>query len=166
MDYEPPEWLRAVNQALLDADTAITRDGDSWELSEIANHVGTLNELKVVMGIIYDSLTSLLSDQMGQMPEITTATGIKIEKKVSTSRKAWKHTDLAHAVARRLADMSIDLDTGEVTMSTQEIAEKMLDFVQPSYWRIKPLEQIGVNPDHFCEVGDIKEGIIVRKAMK
>lgn len=166
MEYELPEWLRAINQALLDADTAITENRQTWDLAEIADYVGSLNELKATFGIVYDALTSLLSERMGQMPEITTSTGMKIEKKMSTGRKAWQHADLAQVVAQRLADMSIDLDTGEVTMSSQQIAEKMLEFVQPSYWRIKPLEQIGINPDHFCEVGDTKEGIIVRKAMK
>jgi hypothetical protein len=40
----------------------------------------------------------------------------------------------------------------------------MLDFVQPSYWRVKELAKFGINADNYCEVGDYKTNIIVRKA--
>jgi hypothetical protein len=61
-------------------------------------------------------------------------------------------------------ESSVDLDTGEVLLSPQEIAVKMLDFVQPSYWRVKELAKFGINADNYCEVGDYKTNIIVRKA--
>ena len=67
-------------------------------------------------------------------------------------------------VARRLDDISVDMDTGERTMSAQEMVIKVLDYVQPSYWRVKELGKIGISADKFCEVGETKESIIVRKA--
>lgn len=90
--------------------------------------------------------------------------GAKIEVRTASDRKKWVHADLAHAVSKRLMDMSVDMDTGEVLMSPEEIANKMLDYVQPSYWRVKELAKIGINADQFCEVGEYKTNIIIRKA--
>ena len=45
-------------------------------------------------------------------------------------------------------------------MSQQEMIEKMLLYVQPSYWRVKELSNIGVNADNFCEVDEPKTNII------
>ena len=56
------------------------------------------------------------------------------------------------------------MDTGEVLYSQQEIVAKLLDFVQPSYWRVKELQKIGIDADLYCEVGETKTSIIVRKA--
>jgi hypothetical protein len=55
------------------------------------------------------------------------------------------------------------MDTGEIVMSQEDMIANVLDYVQPSYWRIKELQNIGINPDHFCEVGETKTSIIVRK---
>ena len=78
-------------------------------------------------------------------------------------RKGWKHLELGSAVAERLVKMSIDMDTGEVTKSPKEIAEEMLAYCAPSYWRIKELNKIGLNADNFSETGELKTSIIVRK---
>ena len=40
---------------------------------------------------------------------------------------------------------------------------KLLDYLQPSYWRIKELSKLGINADQYCEVGELKTSIIVRK---
>jgi hypothetical protein len=66
-------------------------------------------------------------------------------------------------VARRLVFESIDMETGEIMVSPEQLILKVLDFVQPSYWRIKELSKIGINADKFCEVGEHKTNIIVRK---
>jgi hypothetical protein len=55
------------------------------------------------------------------------------------------------------------MDKGEVIMKSIEIAMKRLDYVLPSYWRIKELSKLGINADQYCEVGELKTSIIVRK---
>jgi hypothetical protein len=101
---------------------------------------------------------------IGDEQEINLASGIKIEKNSSYERKGWKHKDLGSAVADKLMKMSVDMDTGEIMKSPQEIALDMLTYCAPSYWRVKELNKIGINPDNYCEVGDLKTSIIVRKA--
>ena len=101
---------------------------------------------------------------MGNMGVVETMSGATIEKKTGADRKKWEHSKLASAVAERLSDMSVDMDTGEIMKSPQEIALDMLTYCAPSYWRVKELNKIGINPDNYCEVGDLKTSIIVRKA--
>jgi len=55
------------------------------------------------------------------------------------------------------------MDTGEVLKSPREIAMDMVTYCAPSYWRVKELNKIGINPDNYCEVGELKTSIIVRK---
>lgn len=96
--------------------------------------------------------------------EVSASNGQTIEKKFGSDRKGWEHEKLASEVLRRLQSMSVDMDTGEVLISSEEIAMKLLDYVQPSYWRTKELNKIGINADNYCEVGDVKTSIIIRKA--
>jgi stalled ribosome rescue protein Dom34 len=163
---ELPDWLQNVNSALLDADAAITSNANEWTVEEACDLLAQLNSLKAAFGTVYDTMAHVASEKLGDMPEITTSDGSKIEKKVSSTRRGWQHKNLATAVAERLSNMSVDMDTGEIVMTPQELAEKMLDYVQPSYWRLRELDSIGINADMYCEVGDAKESIIVRKAKK
>lgn len=122
-----------------------------------------LNYLKRDISVVYDTFAGALSEIMGPTESLFLPDGTTIEKKSSYDRKGWKHADLGSAVADRLVKMSIDMDTGEVMKSPKEIAEEMLTYCAPSYWRIKELNKIGLNADNFSEVGDLKTSIIVRK---
>ena len=99
-----------------------------------------------------------------QTNEATASNGQLIEKKTAYDRKGWEHEKLATEVLRRLGQTSVDMDTGEVILSSEEIALKLLDYVQPSYWRVKELSKLGINADMYCEVGEEKTNIIIRKA--
>lgn len=121
-----------------------------------------LHAIKGDIASVFSQFSLLLSDKI-TIDEVTASNGQKIEKKSAFDRKGWKHEDLASEVLRRLNDLSVDMDTGEVVMSSNEIAMKLLDYVQPSYWRIKELSKLGINADQFCEVGELKTSIIVRK---
>lgn len=123
-----------------------------------------LNFLKRDMSLVYDTFAHALGELMGAMDAILLPDGSSIEKKSSYDRKGWKHAELGSAVAERLVKMSVDMDTGEVTKSPQQIAEEMLSYCAPSYWRIKELNKIGLNADNYSEVGELKTSIIVRKA--
>ena len=64
-------------------------------------------------------------------------------------------------VFERLQQSSVDMDTGEVTLSTEEIVNRILDYVQPSYWRVGALNDLGINADQYCEVGEPKTNIAI-----
>ena len=133
-----------LEQGLLDF---IQNNSDPEILAEV---VSRLHLLKGHVGLLYDELTASFADALGNTAELSLEDGTKIEKKWSSTRRGWQHKDIASAVSRRLAERSIDVETGEVTMTAQEIAEHMLDYVQPSYWKTKP-------------VAETKTSIIVRR---
>jgi hypothetical protein len=93
---------------------------------------------------------------------VETQSGATIEKKSAVDRKKWDHPKLANCVAERLNEMSVDMDTGERTMTATEMVEKLLDYAAVSYWRVGKLGELGINPDLYCEQGDSKTSIIVR----
>jgi hypothetical protein len=134
------------------------------EIDEAAEGLAKLNFAKRELSVIYDSFAHGVGNLMGSSGMIETASGITIEKKTAADRKKWRHPELATRVAERLSEMSVDMDTGEIVMSAQDMVVKLLDYAAVSYWRVGKLGEIGVNPDSYCEQGDFKTSIIVREA--
>jgi hypothetical protein len=163
-ELQTPEWVDAFRNAILELDTAIAefmQDDPSPE--EAAFALLTLNVAKAEVGAAYDYMAGLVGKVMGDLPEIPLPGGGSVEKKYASSRTGWQHKELAATVAQRIRDLSVDMDTGEVLLSQEEMIAQLLDYVQPSYWRVKELQRINVNVDHYCTTGDTKTSIIVRK---
>jgi hypothetical protein len=133
-------------------------------IDEAAEGLAKLNFAKRELSVIYDSFAHGVGNLMGSSGMIETASGITIEKKTAADRKKWRHPELATRVAERLSEMSVDMDTGEVVMSAEQMVVKLLDYAAVSYWRVGKLGEIGVNPDSYCEQGDFKTSIIIREA--
>ena len=136
---------------------------DGATLEEAGNMLLQLNLTKRDMGIVYDAVAHRFGEMMNLESIVPLAGNAVIEKKSSYERKAWQHKDIAKAVVRRLGQMSVDMDTGEVVKSPEDIALELMTYCAPSYWRIKELNNIGINPDMYCETGQLKTSIIVRK---
>ena len=158
--------MAMLNKALLDADDAMNEYLKSdAPVEDVAESLVQLHAIKNYVGELYSSYSaSVLSILQNANVDDMDIAGAKIEVRSAADRKKWNHDELANAVSKRLIDMSVDMDTGEVLLSAQDIASKMLEFVQPSYWRVKELAKVGINADNFCEVGDYKTNIIIRKA--
>jgi hypothetical protein len=122
-----------------------------------------LNMAKREMSMIYDDFAFAVGNMIENNREVKIEGKGLIEKKSSYERRAWQHKDLASAVASKLSRMAVDMDTGEVIKTPEEVAIQILDYVQPSYWRVKELSNIGINADNYCETGNLKTSIIVRK---
>lgn len=141
-------------------DTYVLSDASVTDASE---GLLQLNLAKRDIAAVYDTLSNFVALKIGDEKEIVLGDGAVIEKKVSYDRKAWEHKKLGSAVVDKLIKMSIDIDTGEVIKTPAEIAIQLLDYCAPSYWRVKELSNIGINPDMYCETGQLKTTIIVRK---
>lgn len=153
-------WLR---QFLREMDASLTEYvATSPDLKEAAEVLTQLNMIKRDIAAIYDSFSGEIATLMGNMGSIETESGATIEKKSAVDRKKWMHTELASAVAQRLSEMSTDMDTGEKTMTSEQMIEKLLDYAAVSYWRVGKLGELGINPDNYCEQGDYKTNIIIR----
>lgn len=134
------------------------------ELEKACEILAEMNFLKRDFSSVYDSFSFSVSGLMGATENVSLTDGTEIEKKSSYDRKAWDHKSLASAVADKLTKMAVDMDTGEVIKSPREIAMEMVTYCAPSYWRIKELNKIGINADNYCEVGELKTSVIVRKS--
>lgn len=161
---EAVDWVADFRNTLLRLDEDICSYlGTNPSVDELCYDLVSLNIAKAELSIIYDHFASMVGEAMGKEQEVVLQNDAKIEKKFSNSRTGWQHRDLAGAVAKKIVDLSVDMDTGEIVSSTEEMLVQVLDYMQPSYWRIKELQKIGINPDNYCEVGDTKVSIIVRK---
>jgi hypothetical protein len=160
------ETIANLTKVIMDTEDALNEFIESGaEIDEVAKSLIDLHQLKNGFGDVYSMYAAKVMAvlQAANVEDIDVA-GAKIEVRSAADRKKWNHEELAHAVSRRLIDLSVDMDTGEMVLSPEDIANKMLDFVQPSYWRVKELAKVGINADNFCEVGDYKTNIIIRKA--
>lgn len=156
--------IEALRTQILELDKQVTNDLPSMELSQVCEILVELHKLKDELSLVYASASHIASESLGDTSELLLNDGSRIEKKTASDRKAWRHKEIAAVVARRLASLAVDMDTGERVMSMEEVAERVLDYVQPSYWRIKQLSELGINADDYCDVGEAKTNIIVRKA--
>jgi hypothetical protein len=143
--------------ALYEAINGRLKEGD---MDNVAEALFFLSRIKREITELFDQTQAKLVDLMGDEPEITSR-NVNYEKKQGAPRKSWNHKDLGQLVADRIVDMSIDMDTGEVMKSTNEMLTQMLTYCGVSYWRVKELNKIGINADRFCEVGEPKTSIII-----
>ena len=159
-----PERIADIRQYILD----LERELDDYIKSQpdVEDACGILYEMNMIkrdMSSVYDSLSTSVGQLIADGKNVQLKNGGVIEKKSSYERRAWQHKDLASVVAQKLVRMSVDMDTGEIIKSPEEIAMQVLDYVQPSYWRVKELSSLGINVDNYCETGVLKTSIIVRK---
>lgn len=144
--------------ALLDEFVQVDRPADV-----LATLLLELNLAKRDLSFVYDALSSKLGGTMEGNEILGLRDSATVERKMSSSRSGWQHKDLARDVINRIEQSSVDMDTGEVVLSPTEMALKMLDYVQPSYWRVGELNKIGLNPDNYCAASESKISIIVRR---
>lgn len=154
--------LTDFRRAIMDLDKHLRSVAESGDQQSILDVLVLMHAVKAEVGIIFSDYQNRIADMLPSA-EVRASNGQVIEKKMGSDRKQWQHDRLANEVLRRLNEMSVDMDTGEVLMTSQEIAAKLLDFLQPSYWRVKELSKLGINADQYCEVGELKTSIIIRK---
>ena len=159
-----PERIADIRQYILD----LERELDDYIKSQpdVEDACGVLYEMNMIkrdMSSVYESLSTSVGQLIADGKNVQLKNGGVIEKKSSYERRAWQHKDLASVVAQKLVRLSVDMDTGEIIKSPEEIAMQVLDYVQPSYWRVKELSSLGINVDNYCETGVLKTSIIVRK---
>jgi hypothetical protein len=153
-------FRRELSDICADISTELAQDGAVIEESCV-NLVHIYN-LKRDINYIYEEMVTVIADKMPQSM-IFLSDGTEIERKQSADRKAWDHKGLANEVAAKISQMSVDMDTGEITLTPEEMMIKMLDYAAPSYWRVGELGKIGVNPSKYCETSEGRTSIVIKK---
>lgn len=156
--------LDEFQKALLDLEDVLKAHITKKQTTEDACKILVLlSNFKTQLSMIYEDFTSYTIRLMDQSDVVVLPSGITVEKKSSKDRRGWEHKDLASVVAGRIRNLAVDMDTGERVLSTEEMIVKLLDYVQPSYWRVTALSDIGINADDFCQTGEIKQSISIRR---
>jgi hypothetical protein len=151
---------------ILDLDSFLTEmsSNPDWGLEDVSETYFQISSMKNQMSVLVKQMENLLISKMSDVEAVSVSSGDMIIKEWSKTRKAWQHKELAHAVAERIQNLAIDMDTGERTMDTGQMIEALLDYVQPSYWRVTALSNIGLNADSYCQAGDSEPKIKIEKA--
>lgn len=136
---------------------------ESSSVDDSCEIAAALNRAKAETKELFELVSSDVISRMGSLPEHVLADGTVIERRQASARKKWDHLTLAKSVTEKLHQMAIDMDTGEMTMSNEEIAIRLLDYVAPSYWRVKKLADLGINADLYCEVTEGGINLVIRK---
>lgn len=159
--------LDQFQQALLDLDSNMSglRQKQEWTVEEACEVYSRILNFKAQLSALINDQENYLIDFMEthNVEVVLLESGESLSKEMPRGRKGWQHKDLARAVAERIQVIAIDLDTGERTMTTGEMIESVLEYVQPSYWRVGALANIGLNADSFCEVGNPEPKLSIRK---
>ena len=140
----------------------------SLPLDEALAQLVALNDVKKELASIYDSYAAKMTHRMQSENStiITLRSGEEIKCMTGAPRKKWDNENLMSAVYDRIHQSSVDMDTEEVGLSDKEMVIKLLDYLSPSYWRVKALNDIGINADMYCETGEPKTNVAIYGSKK
>lgn len=141
----------------------LIQNNESSSLDDSCEIAAAMHRAKAEAKELYEFVSSDVITRMGTLPEHTLSDGTIIERRQATARKKWDHLTLAKSVSQKLHQMAVNMDTGEMAFSNEEIMIQLLDYVAPSYWRVKKLADIGINADMYCEITDGGTNLVIRK---
>ena len=150
-----------VDKLLIQLYDKISEDLKSGDVDSVADSLIALDKAKREISELLEKTKECFVELSGENPEYEFGS-FTLEKKSGSPRKSWDHENLAQIVSNRIIDLSINMDTGEVTKSPTEMVSEILAYCGISYWRVKELSKIGINADQYCEVGDPKTNVIIR----
>jgi hypothetical protein len=150
-----------MEKFLLNLYDSVVADLKTDDPEILAETLISLDKTKKEISELLDRTREVLVQLMGELPELQ-YNGFVLEKKNGSPRKSWDHKALTEIVSNRIIDMSVDMDTGEIIKTPQEMLTEILEYTGISYWRVKELSKIGINADQYCEVGEPKTNIIIR----
>jgi hypothetical protein len=122
-----------------------------------------LHLVKAYTTELFNELQTIVTDHIGNTANPVSVDGATIEIKSGSPRKTWDHQGLINDVSKRIVDSSIDLDTGEVTKTPVQMIREALDFAGISYWKVTKLKELHLDADEYCEVGESKKSLVIRR---
>jgi len=160
LDETVSEIGRLVNH--LERLTLLSAEDESDPERSI-NRLIDLNLAKATFTTAYKQYETVVAHDMERKPFVEMPGGFIVERKEGRPRKKWNHKKLGREVAHRIHDRSIDMDTGEILMSAEEMMTSMLQYAAPSYWRVTQLKKLGVDANNYCELGEGTVSVSIRK---
>ena len=81
---------------------------------------------------------------------------VSIEKRISAPKKNWDHEGLLSVAIEAILERERDPLDGTINTPYPVLMAEIFRYAAVSYWRVKPLKELGVNANDFCELGDRK----------
>ena len=170
-DNTVPDLINEISGKLEDLETCIFEESGAATLKEVPledeeflQRIPDLHSLKKKVSDIYSEYQDIVSSNVGLVTQPVQVNGATVEIKNGSSRKTWAHKDLAADVSRRIVQRSVDIDTGEVTKSAEEMMQEMVGFMGVSYWKVTELKKIAIDADEYCEVSAPKKSVVIRRS--
>jgi hypothetical protein len=163
---EPAATLRAVQMSLITLEGNIMRlsdEIDSAETTDLLQFASDLHYVKSFVSQLFNEVQSNITEHIGNLPIPIEVDGATIEIKSGSPRKTWDHRSLIDAVSKRLVDSSVDLNTGEVVKTPTSMIREALEFAGISYWKVSKLKELHLDADDYCEVGEAKKSLVIRR---
>jgi hypothetical protein len=162
--------IEEIKEAIASLDAMIAATGNligdgipSVDRNEVAEVAVQFNNSLAAMKDVFAILSSDAISQLEYTPEPIEVEGGSVEIKAGSSRKAWDHERLASVVAKRIHDSSVDLTTGEVLMTTEQMIQEILKYAAVSYWRVGALKELDLTADNYCEVSEPKTNLVIKR---
>lgn len=152
-----------IFSVLSDFRKSMLAEVDSLDQHDLLQLAVDVHAVKGFVGELFNEVQALVSERVGFLGEPVQVDGASVEIKAGEARKTWDHGGLAAEVSRRLVDSNVDLETGEVLLSPRELVERAFRFAGVSYWRVGELKKLNIDADDFCEVGERKVNVVVRR---
>jgi hypothetical protein len=162
--------LNEIRESIVSLDAMIAATGDligsgipSVDRLEVAEVAVALNNSLTALKDVFSILSSDAITQLEYTPEPIEVDGGSVEIRAGSSRKSWDHDRLASVVAKRIHDSSVDITTGEVVMSTEQMIQEILKYAAVSYWRVGALKDLDLTADNYCDVSEPKTNLIIKR---
>lgn len=131
---------------------------------EWAEVLARFNGIKGSVRESYSELETIVAKMLDFDRPIELPDGTIVERRSSSTRKAWKHSEIADLVSERIVESSIDFETGELTRSFPEMVRELLKYAGVQYWKVKPLAELGIDVSDYCETETKDDTASIRKA--
>ncbi len=162
----PTSTLQEVQALLVTLESWVMRLGDeidSAEKEELLQFASDLHAAKGHLSELFNEVQSVLTEHLGHLAVPVTVDGATVEIKSGSPRKTWDHKSIIEDVSKRIVDSSVDLNTGEVIKSPTDMIREALQFAGISYWKVTKLKELHLDADDYCEVGDAKKSLVIRR---
>lgn len=136
---------------------------DTATPDELLQFASNVHELKSMIGFLFADVQDVVVERLDYLADPVYVDGATVEIKSSAPRKKWDHESLIKDVSKRIVQSSVNLDTGEVTMTTRQMVEAALTCAGVSYWKSGELKKLNIDVDEYCEVGDSKKSLVIRR---
>lgn len=173
---DPRESFPHVVAQFLDHLQEISEQVGGWDRSDVLDTlailVGDPNKGPLDKGVAGEiaALAATCKQHVSELMEadLEPIGRFMVERKIGRSRSKYQNRELWESVKERAADAAVDVETGEIVERDRLLIEHGVEVAQrvvpspSSAWNSKPLRDLGIELDRYCDAGDVRVSLIVR----